>query len=1193
MINAGIPLTNLDAIKAARAVSLMTNNTMSEVYNIEADEPPTASASPSKDSISNPNILRDIESLIEQMEQNQAKQNENMIKNIEGLLGSLLKKVNSAPSSHGSIEQLRVKSPIPQLKRSNKEIYELKSFINDHIQEINPDFTRQLQTEMRESEQTVMGNDIRNFVEQEMHVQQLEEQFEQMGSKPNLNHDNLLLISMEENKTDIETSTEQESSSVSQYSEALDDVFHSETLGQPKNQNDNENSIEEIEKWLENIMQTADEMTPENLLALNNATLSHVKRNSVESARQKGASSRQSSSFQSVGDYHTSNSTQDMSYVLDTLDKESHDLYLSELNSSSNHESNMIIQNEHTIEIKEKTNPETTESTIYDINVSLNANQRSEEVVNEFSSKINETAANKVSTPIESASLQNSITESFDIENINLNAEKEPLSTNNLIVSTNKSSEDNELILSTEDDSESKSIVSEHDGTIRFSINQGQYTRTVARYYKKILRQRKKAQKSAQLLLLKKLNGNNDLISNIGPALTTSVPPNDINNGIHKEHLHNKLDTNVQLLVVPSESVIHEKEAVTIVNNQENTQAVMIKLKHRSSSSSSNSDSTTLANITPLDSPDSSSPKIGQQSQLSDLVENTQKLIKQMKEEINSDILTFASGESEEEYSSIEDKSDEWTDDVSDEEIFEDSYMSNFEEDERDVTPIMFDAEENGVATINTETAQQDIEVLGLKNEAPVIDIQNHLDNSAQDINIEDLLDSEKPPNDIESMPKESVKTSTKVSENTFIENVNQEAQIQQIIQTVRNAEIMFELEDNENFQENVVEIPLEVNTVHVAAQIVDDLVIASVEDIKIETTTETTTLTPSVEVVNDKNIDEGVTIKDNAEYEVVSNEIIQTDVIAAVVANEVEKIPGPDKTKHFQETISNTTNTSPEDELNMVQTSVHNLLEDLYDSEQNDTNLTNNDPKAKINPKQGKPVIEKKRKSSLEINSNTQKSSSNTPSKQNNNQKKVQQDLNISKSTKIVTRKASLDSQNNQKSTMDTRKKSLPIGNFRSPFVSNVSKIQSQLLTKTATVSQPKTTKVEQSKAPANKSGSVATFASKLSKLISPTASSSKNSSPKSAVTNNSSNSSTQAGPSTSRLPVPIETKIPKKKYHETCFSDDYQTTDDEDERNKASSVHVPVRTLIKASNFDYQIETAEPETLEVSMKHPKISHL
>lgn len=1188
MINAGIPLTNLDAIKAKRAVSLMTNNTSSEVYNIEADEPPTASASPSKDSISNPNILRDIESLIEQMEQNQAKQNENMIKNIEGLLGSLLKKVNSAPSSHGSIEQLRVKSPIPQLKRSNKEIYELKSFINDHIQEINPDFTRQLQTEMRESEQTVMGNDIRNFVEQEMHVQQLEEQFEQMGSKPNLNHDNLLLISMEENKTDIETSTEQESSSVSQYSEALDDVFHSETLGQPKNPNDNENSIEEIEKWLENIMQTADEMTPENLLALNNATLSHVKRNSVESARQKGASSRQSSSFQSVGDYHTSNSTQDMSYVLDTLDKESHELYLSELNSSPNHESNMIIQNEQTIEIKEKENPETTESTIYNINVSLNANQRSEEVVNELArSKINETAANRVSTPIESASVQNSKTESFDIENINLNTEKEPLSTNNSIVSTNKSAEENELILTTEDDSESKSIVSEHDG-IRFSINQGQYTRTVARYYKKILRQRKKAQKSAQLLLLKKLNTNNDLIPNIGPALTTSVPPNDIR--FVNNATHNKLDTNVQLLVVPSESVIHEKEAVTIVNNQENTDAVMIKLKHRSSSSSSNSDSTTLANITPFDSPDSSSPKVGQQSQLSDLVENTQKLIKQMKEEINSDILTFASGESEEEYSSIDDKSDEWTDDVSDEEIFEDSYMSNFEEDERDATPVMFDAEENGIATINNETAQQDIDVLGLKNEAPVIDIQNHLDNSAHDINTEDLLYSEKPPNDIESTPKEGVKTSTKVSENTFIENVNQEAQIQQIIQTVRNAEIMFELEDNENFQENVVEIPLEVNTVYAAAQIVDDLVIASVEDIKIETTTETTT--PSVEVVNDKNIDDGGTIADNAEYEVVSNEIIQTDVIAPVVENEVEKIPSPDKTKHFQETISNTTNTSPEDEPNMVQTSVHNILEE-YDSEQNDINLTNNDSKTKINHKQGKTVIEKKRKSSLEINSNTQKSSSNTPSKQNNNQKKVQQDLNISKSTKIVTRKASLDSQNNQKSTMDTRKKSLPIGNFRSPFVSNVSKIQSQLLTKTTTVSQPKTAKVEQSKAPANKSGSVATFASKLSKLISPTASSSKNSSPKSAVTNNSSNSSIQAGPSTSRLPVPIETKIPKKKYHETCFSDDYQTTDDEDERNKASSIHVPVRTLIKASNFDNQIETAEPETLEVSMKHPKISHL
>lgn len=1156
MMSAGIPLTNEDAIKAARAVSPKTipNNTMFEVYNLEADEPPPVSASPTKELIPNTNILRDIESLIEQMEQNQAKQNENMIKNIEGLLGSLLKKVKSAPSSHGSVEQLRVKSPIPLQKRSNKEIYELKSFINDHIQDISPDFTRQLQTEMEENEHAK----ITNFVEQEMHAQQLEEHFEQMGSKPNLNQGNLLLISMEENRTDVETSTEQESSSVSQYSEALDDIFHNERVAQAKNQNENENSIEEIEKWLENIMQTADEMTPENLLALNNATLSHVKRNSVESTRQKGASSRQSSSFQSVGDFDTSNSRQETH----APDEESHNSYFS---GSLNDEPEILDRNEQTISknqifVPKEIKHENVENIVDFINESTNTKEKSEEVKEELSNIQEDNVENAIIS-IESENTLSLDTQSLEDENANhnLNIENELLNTSDPI---NDTLEGNESVMTTEDDFEKKSILSEQDRAIKFSVNQGQYTRTVARYYKKILRQRKKAQKSSQSLLIKKMNENVNPISD--PIIKRSYSQNFI------------LPTNQDTIEVPSEN--------NIGSNSNN---------NNSSSSSSNSNSTTLANISPLDSSprnfDKKSSEIPgpvSSQHLSDLVENTQKLIKQMKEEINSDILTFASGESEEEYSSIDDNSDEWTDDVSDEEVFEDSYMTNLEEDEGEVTPIMFDAEENAAGKESAQSTNGDLDLV---NKDPFIIVDESQDYHLNENTKNQWTSSEEPTKEVET-----ANTAIKNAENMSEENINHEVQIQKIIEAVRNAEIMFELEDNESLQENIVEIPLKVDTIHAKALLVDDLAIALVEDIKIETTpTELSSLPTFSEGVNNDNTNRRKnTEEQNSENKVFSIEMIEKNMIGSIVLNEVSSTV--DQTDVLQMVSQNTKNNVPENESNNVHKLVSNLTEES-DTKQNEaqpSNSNDSDSKNKISLKKGKrlSVTEQKRKTSLE-NTPTTQNSSNITTKQTNTQKKGNADSNMSNPTKIGTRKSSLDSQNNQRVTIDTCKKSIPSSNFRSPVISNISKIQSQLLTKTSNVPQPKPSKIETLKSTANKSGSVATFASKLSKLISPTAttSSSKHSSSKSVVTNSNSGSSSQAGPSTSRLPVPIEMKIPKKKYHETCFSDDYQTTDDEDEQNKASSTYVPVRLLIKASSIDIQTETAEPESLEVSMNHPK----
>lgn len=111
-----------------------------------------------EDPTSNNNLLRDIETLIENMEQNQAKQNENMLKNIETLLGTLLSKqeqsrASSATSnfSHIITDRLNMKSPIPVQRNNSDSLVQdddIKSFVNQHIRDIDPGVSNQLENEL-------------------------------------------------------------------------------------------------------------------------------------------------------------------------------------------------------------------------------------------------------------------------------------------------------------------------------------------------------------------------------------------------------------------------------------------------------------------------------------------------------------------------------------------------------------------------------------------------------------------------------------------------------------------------------------------------------------------------------------------------------------------------------------------------------------------------------------------------------------------------------------------------------------------------------------------------------------------------------------------------------------------------------------------------------------------------------------
>ena len=104
----------------------------------------------------NSSMLRDIETLIGNMEQTQAKQNENMLKNIENMLGNLLTAKQSRPQSSNSdfsansYERIYVKSPIPikgfdagQQSEVNVES-DVRNFMEQHIQDVNPDLVEQV-----------------------------------------------------------------------------------------------------------------------------------------------------------------------------------------------------------------------------------------------------------------------------------------------------------------------------------------------------------------------------------------------------------------------------------------------------------------------------------------------------------------------------------------------------------------------------------------------------------------------------------------------------------------------------------------------------------------------------------------------------------------------------------------------------------------------------------------------------------------------------------------------------------------------------------------------------------------------------------------------------------------------------------------------------------------------------------------
>lgn len=110
--------------------------------------------------VNNANLLRDIESLIQNMEKKQTKQEDDslMLRNIDNILSNI--KLNESrphsPQSNASVEPIRTKSPIVLPTRSDERVRgdvlsiidNIRDFVSNNIQDIVPDLVSQVEQEL-------------------------------------------------------------------------------------------------------------------------------------------------------------------------------------------------------------------------------------------------------------------------------------------------------------------------------------------------------------------------------------------------------------------------------------------------------------------------------------------------------------------------------------------------------------------------------------------------------------------------------------------------------------------------------------------------------------------------------------------------------------------------------------------------------------------------------------------------------------------------------------------------------------------------------------------------------------------------------------------------------------------------------------------------------------------------------------
>lgn len=468
------------------------------------------------------------------------------------------------------------------------------------------------------------------------------------------------------------------------------------------------------------------------------------------------------------------------------------------------------------------------------------------------------------------------------------------------------------------------------------------------------------------------------------------------------------------------------------------------------------------------------------QQNLSELVSDTQRLIKLMKDEINSDIASFVSDEEEysDDYAS---DSDQWTDD-GEEEVEEEEELEQEEDGEEEYEDEEAEAEgENAVEDYENSWTETDGEYDSEYYEGiEVIDA-----NQASD----DRL-SEQVNNDVNS----NANASYALVANNDIEN-------QEITIT----------DPNINSEETDTEIIASENNVTVIEQFHNAN--GNVEDVAASIAIKPDSL--DVQEQTKTNETEILTIHKSTELE--NFEIPQyAQTIEADLQNNIASIQ---KSLHVSTNISVERRSSRDINGEILQINVNEIVVETA------TTL---------------PTLQ------------TISGSMSTENAEKNTNSAIMSDITGSSVKAIsVSTSASVNETKVKKplQKIPVRKASLP-GPFKSLQNSNVKAMQQELLKKTVTKPDKKVSKLSPPKIIPKSVTVSRTLSERITKFIKPFAS---GASSGAAAGSSGGASTSSAGASTSsnakHSKVPTHKhEIPKKKYHETCFSDDYQSSDEED---------------------------------------------
>ena len=623
--------------------------------------------------------------------------------------------------------------------------------------------------------------------------------------------------------------------------------------------------------------------------------------------------------------------------------------------------------------------------------------------------------------------------------------------------------------------------------------------------------------------------------------------------------------------------------------------------------------STSSFNVPITDKPEPSTsinppPFDPKQQNLSELVEDTQRLIKQMKDEINDIYISdeddyssedsandysdeWADGmeeENEDEYTDEESEYDDWSGDYIESEIntestheetlieehsIEDENVNHDEENSNllDVAianlPLENEAENNDEHNVvhavleithlsgndykigATSSSSNETESF-INSQTDVVAVANETTTIAASIvNQVDLIDTT--PSLNTNNITQAIEILPTTDSTSQIKTVLTEATNQIISQIVLNDSIVTEPTVAAN---STIEVQLETTQAVLEAVndsltvVAEQLVVAVENEIVIENIASAiqNDVSPTIVNVPPVNNVEEIEVLVAASTQVVENPVEVVSIISQVVLEEtpssgsINHEPEP-STSFVQDPQSASTfdNVQPLkinsiDSINLVKIVKKAAADKLQRT------VTNVDPKSTNKGAIAKTRIPEKVKGSPKTKSSAESSENVDEKDVEKNQIKIKT-AEPSKTPADSSKKSNVSRKNSvetiRKNSIDNnpRKKSIP-GPFGMLSSSNVKNLQKELLNKTSVPTPPKAqlTKVKPSKIVTPKvvsKDSTSTFANKLTKLITPSTST---------KTSNKSKEEPEVDHSKS--------KIPKKKYIETCFSDDYQTSDDED---------------------------------------------